>query len=288
MTELATSPLQLDAAQLRTDFDRRPFSMRHTLVNCELLSLPRLIMLAKELPTRSVEYNCADIPLNQDYLRTPKNGLTIEETMAAIESCASWMVLKNVEYSAPYRDLLARCLAQVDPITAPAFPGMCSQEAYIFVSSPNSVTPYHFDPEHNFLLQIRGQKTVAVYDRTDRTIVTEQQLEAMASGAHRNLPFKEEFHAREQLFHLTPGNGVHIPTLAPHWVKNGTEVSISFSITFRSHPSLRQSALYRANGRLRKLGLSPRPPTGSGLIGDAKVLVDRVASRLSRPWRVKR
>ena len=32
------------------------------------------------------------------------------------------------------------------------------REAFIFISSPNTVTPYHMDPEYNFLLQIRGTK----------------------------------------------------------------------------------------------------------------------------------
>ena len=284
MSELSyePSPLHLNAQQLSIDFDRRPFKIGHSLAGCELLLLPRLIALARELPEQSVEYSSANIPLSQDYLKTPRNGLSIEQTLEAIERCESWMVLKNVEQSAPYKELLSTCLAQVEPITSATFPGMCVQEAFIFVSSPNAVTPYHFDPEHNFLLQIRGTKTVAVFDRADRTIVTEAQLEAMASGAHRNLPFKEEFHAREQLFQLTPGEGVHIPTLAPHWVRNGPEVSVSFSITFRSIASLRQSAIYRTNARLRKLGLSPKPPADGGLADLAKAQFDRIANRMTR------
>ena len=276
------SPLHLNAQQLSIDFDRRPFKIGHSLAGCELLLLPRLIALARELPERSVEYSSANIPLSQDYLKTPRNGLSIEQTLEAIERCESWMVLKNVEQSAPYKELLSTCLAQVEPITSATFPGMCVQEAFIFVSSPNAVTPYHFDPEHNFLLQIRGTKTVAVFDRADRTIVTEAQLEAMASGAHRNLPFKEEFHAREQLFQLMPGEGVHIPMLAPHWVRNGPEVSVSFSITFRSIASLRQSAVYRTNARLRELGLSPKPPADGGLADLAKAQFDRIANRMTR------
>ena len=38
----------------------------------------------------------------------------------------------------------------------------CQREAFLFLSAPNSVTPVHIDPEHNFLLQIRGQKDMNV------------------------------------------------------------------------------------------------------------------------------
>jgi hypothetical protein len=53
-------------------------------------------------------------------------------------------------------------------------------------------------------------------------------------------------------------------------VKNGPEVSISFSITFRSESSRARELVYRANARLRKLGLSPRPPGQSVLLDATK------------------
>jgi cytochrome P450 len=37
----------------------------------------------------------------------------------------------------------------------PLAPGMCQREGFIFISSPGAVTPFHLDPEHNFLLQIK-------------------------------------------------------------------------------------------------------------------------------------
>jgi len=42
-----------------------------------------------------------------------------------------------------------------------------SQQAFIFVSSPEAVTPLHMDPEHNFLLQVRGLKTLHLFDPND-------------------------------------------------------------------------------------------------------------------------
>jgi hypothetical protein len=53
-------------------------------------------------------------------------------------------------------------------------------------------------------------------------------------------------------------------------VQNGPEVSVSFSITFRSDGSERRALVYRANAKLRKLGISPRPPGRSILLDSTK------------------
>jgi hypothetical protein len=43
----------------------------------------------------------------------------------------------------------------------------------------------------------------------------------------------------------------------PHWVQNGPEVSISFSVTFRTAETDRREILYRIHHRLRKMGITP-------------------------------
>lgn len=272
--------VQIDESTLASSFDIHPFKVTHSLEGADLLSLPRLVELARELPASLVEYNAGKLALNQDYHATPTNGLSVEETIERIETCQSWLVLKHVQHSSRYRELLHECLRPIVDATVATFPGPCMQAAFVFVSSPGAVTPYHIDPEHNFLLQVRGTKTMAVYDRADRTVVTERQLEALSLGGHRNLPFQEQFHAREQLFQLFPGEGLHVPTLAPHWVKVGSEVSISLSVTFRTKRNLRESSVYRTNARLRRLGLSPKPPGRRAWPDTLKWAMDRVADRL--------
>ena len=65
------------------------------------------------------------------------------------------------------------------------------REAFIFVSSPGAVTPFHIDPEWNFLLQVRGRKIIHVFPADDRSLVSEEELERFYSGGHRNLAFRE-------------------------------------------------------------------------------------------------
>lgn len=267
------SHLILDSELFRTKFNRQPFFVAHRLCDHVLFGLPRLIELSKRLPPEDVEYNAGNMPVNMDPTLTPRTGLSIEETICRIEECGSWLVMKWVEHDPEYRTLLDECLDEVKNYTEPLAPGMFQREGFIFISSPLSVTPYHMDPEYNFLLQIRGTKTIHVFDRS---CATEEEREARFIGGHRNLAFKDEYQARAMTFELTPGAGVHVPVAAPHWVKNGDGVSISFSLTFRAPASERESFLYRVNARLRQHGLNPTPVGQSSFRDALKIYGFRV------------
>src|SRR5580704_10428627 len=102
-----------------------------------------------------------------------QTALSVEETIRRIQEDHSWMVLKYVENDPDYRKLLDDCLNQIRQLSEPIVAGMCQREAFIFLTSPDSVTPFHVDPEHNFLLQIRGRKQVSIFDPRDTAIVTE-------------------------------------------------------------------------------------------------------------------
>ena len=249
-------------------FDRKPFHVGHALCRHPLFALPRLMELARSLPEAFVEYNGGALPVGARPEETPRTGLSPEETVRRIAECGSWMVLKRVEQDGEYGELLDRCLDELAERAGPALPRMQRREGFIFLSSPGAVTPFHLDPEHNFLLQVRGSKTVSMWDRDDRFVLPDAELEKFyAAFVHRNLPWQDIFQTTAWTVPLQPGQGLHFPVAVPHWVKNGPEVSISFSITFRSDDSERRALVYRANARLRKLGLSPRPP-GESIILD--------------------
>ena len=250
---------QLDPTEFRACFNRRPFKIEHHLADSPLFDLSRLVELAQRLPESRVEYNPGNLSVSHDPSKTPRNGLSIEDTIARIEECNSWMVLKNVEIDTEYGALLDACLDAMRPFTEAVAPGMCRREGFIFISSPGSVTPFHIDPENNFLLQIRGQKEVYLFDREDRVVISEKDVESFFAGAHRNVPFDDAFRNRGEIFELVPGEGLHFPVAAPHWVKNGQAVSISFSITFQTDDSLRRQSLYRFNRQMRRLGIEPNP-----------------------------
>jgi hypothetical protein len=247
--------LDIDTSEFAANFDRAPFIIRHTLCGHPLFQIPRLLELSQSLSQASVEYNAGELPIGCDPAAVPLNGLSPEETIRRIEECKSWMALKNVEQDEKYRELLDSCLSEIATLSEPIRPGMCHPEGFIFLSSPHSITPYHMDPEHNFLLQIRGDKHVVLFERS---LVSATDAEVFYGGAHRNMKFQDDYMAHSQAFHLAPGQGIHVPSTMPHFVRNGSSVSISFSITFRTPDLYRKSEVHAFNNFLRGRGLTPK------------------------------
>jgi hypothetical protein len=272
--------LNIPEETFRANFNRTPFTIQHRLADHRLFQLEQLVELAKRLPAGNVKYHAADLPVNHGLYDGPQNGLSTEETIRQIQECRSWMVIKWVETDPIYRELLHNCLDQVRELSEALEPGMCRREGFIFVSSPGAVTPYHMDPEYNFLLQINGTKNVHMFDGTDPSIVSPHEREAfMASDGNYKLTFKDEYEEKAMVFNLTPGVGLHFPVMTPHWVQNGDEVSISFSITFRTPNSERWSIVNDVNLKLRRFGVTPTPFGRSAVRDSAKYQAYRVFRR---------
>ena len=61
-------------------------------------------------------------------------------------------------------------------------------------------------------------------------------------------------------FRIGPGEAVFVPVMAPHFVRNGPESSISLSITWRSTWSYAESDARGLNHLLRQRGFAPAAP----------------------------
>lgn len=260
--------LEIEESAAR-NFDRKPFVIRHHLAAHPLFALERLVALARGLHSGGAEFYAGNVPVYTSPEQTPSTGLTLEETIRRIETCGAWVVLKNVEQDPEYGALLNRCLDEVGAVYGSALKGSSDRVGFIFISSAEAVTPCHLDAEHNFLLQIRGSKTIHV---GDRSLLADSELERYFTGGHRNVVLPEDAGSRMVKFALSPGDGVHVPFTAPHWVVNGGGVSVSFSITFQTPESRRRAIVHKVNAHLRKTGVHPMPPGHSTLRDTFKVL----------------
>lgn len=255
-----TDLIKVEAGTVGSEMPTETFRLKHTLSNHPLFTLDRLARLAASLPAEQVEFN-GQVQPNQDPKLTPQNGLSAEETVRRIENCQSWMVIKNCETDPEYKALLDACLDQVAEQTGGVMGGAEKRQAFIFVTSPNNVVPLHMDPEYNFLMQLRGSKRMSLFNHKNRDIVSEEQLE-LYPGKHRNLPYQESFEAASTHQHLEPGDSIFVPLFDPHWVQNGPDVSVSFSITWHTAHSLRMVKLSYVNAGLRRFGM-PQASAGT-------------------------
>ena len=248
-------------ALLETAYPELPAKLSHSLTDHPLLSLDAIVALAGRLSSSNVEYNAGDLPIGIEASAIPKFSLSIAETVRDIEANGAWMVLKQIEQDPEYRDLLKETLASIREIIEPKTGPMLTLQGFLFVSASNAVTPFHFDPEHNILLQVRGSKTFTIFAQADEAIVPPDAHERFHMGEqHRNLVWNDAFAAKADPVYLAPGDAIHVPVKAPHFVRVIEGPSVSLSVTWRSEWSYREADARALNRLARKAGLSPHSP----------------------------
>lgn len=253
--------------------------LQHNLTQHPLLELDALAELGERLPAASVEYNRGDLPIGVDE-KPATTSLGIGKTIREVETSCSWAVLKNIEQDEPYRALLTELLDELRDVVEPCTGPMLKPQGFIFVSSPEAVTPYHFDPEHNLLLQLRGVKTVTIFPANDSRFASDQVHEKYHTGGGRELSWDESFAAFGMAFPLEAGEALFVPVMAPHFVRNGPHPSISLSITWRSEWSYQEADARAFNGLLRRFGLTPEPTMRWPKSNWAKATGWRIARRI--------
>jgi hypothetical protein len=253
--------LIIEPDTISSKYPEKPFLVRHNLGDHPLFQISSLLEAESKLPRKKVDYYTGKVGVNEDKTKTAPTGLTAEETIRRIKECESWLVLKNVNWLPEYKALLDELFSGYIPEASKITSGIRQLEAWIFITSPQSISPYHLDPEHNFLLQVHGTKIVHIFDANDPTILSAQELERYyaAGGTIAKLEYNEEYQKKAWTFVLHPGEGVHIPYTAPHWVKVEDEYSISFSVSHYSQLVDRKARLYRLNSMIRKMGMNPSP-----------------------------
>jgi hypothetical protein len=264
--------LDVDPERFRDDFDRRSFAFRHRLAGSPLFEPHRLLAIAREMAAdpRDVYYDAGDIEVGQRWDQIPACDLTVEQLMHRIETANAWIVLRKVDKSPDYAELLDRCIAEIESQLGRSLRDLIKiRNALIFITSPHRITTYHIDRECSWLLQIRGTKTIRIFDPRDRDVLPEEELERFWTVDNNAPTYRPHLEHRAAVYELTPGMAVHLPVNAPHWVQNGPQVSVSLNINF--HYKDRELAdIYRANHWLRRLGFKPRPPRQSALLDGVK------------------
>ncbi len=255
--------VDLEGSRFREDFDRRDFPVAHNLADCPLFTLPRLVELAAATASsrpNDVYYDAGNVAVSQRWSDSPKLEEPVDVTMRRIETSGAWIVLRQVNLHPGYAGVLESCVQDMLRLSGRQLKERMKRiEIIVFVTSPQRVTTYHIDRECSFLLQVHGEKEINIFDRDDREVLPEQELERFWTVDNNAAQYKHDLQARAHVYQLKPGDGVHIPVNAPHWLRNGGDVSISVNFNFWEHDSARAN-LYRANYYLRQMGIAPTAP----------------------------
>lgn len=246
-------------ARFASAYPERPIKLRHGIERHPLLELGALATLAEALPPASVEYNRGDVAIGVTGKPGP-TAMPIGETIRTIARSNSWVVLKNIEQYYPYATLLHGLIAELRDEIRQTTGAIHHPQGYLFISSPLAITPYHFDPEHNILLQLAGEKVMTVFPAGDPRFAPDIAHESYHTGGGRELLWDDRFAGQGAAIALGAGEAAHMPVMAPHFVRNGPQPSISLSITWRSDWSYAEADARAFNALLRRLRLRPAAP----------------------------
>jgi|GEM_PF-246958 len=253
-------------------FPGRSVGFIHDLHHDERLTLASVADLADRLPRRSVIADTAAQPLLVPQGGPPRGALERPgDVIRDLRNANAWLTLLNVEDDPGMAEVMNTHLDQLESGMIAKQGGkrgrMHRRVAFVFVSSPNSVTPVHFDIEHSLLMQVSGSKTVSIGCFESDT-VRRREFDRYWDGSHGRI---EDLPPEVAAYPLTPGRAVYIPPGTPHWVHNGPDISLSVTLTYFTAATVRENRIEDFNSRLRRWHVKPREPGRSSTVDSAKI-----------------
>ena len=266
MPPVGSAVFDADPAEFRSKFNRSPFMFRHSLVESGLFGLARVAEVAERMlasgdlgkfVARSGSTALADARFKDMPLREK-----VAATVHQLRESRVWLKLSSAHTADPeYAELLQRILEEIETWSGePLRRNITWSALTVFMASPRVATPFHIDHESNFLFQIQGTKELSLHAPGDTQVVPFEELERFYAGDFEAARYRPQLQRRGTVYHLRPGAVVHHPPLAPHWVQNGDDVSVSVSIGFCLRPYDRRGRIFQVNHFLRRAGLEPTPP----------------------------
>ena len=259
--------LDVDSGTFRRDFGRTPFSLRHNLQSSGLFTIDRLTEITNRIIAAGKSNHIAMIEAARNAEgkivdRRPMRPSA--DALLGLEQSSRWIDFIGIEEFDPeLNQVYLRTLQDVRSLAGTHAVGDVRRgQMNVFVASPGMATPYHFDHGHNFLCQIAGLKAAWLWEPDDREVLPHSEIEDFYFETWIRSPPKSRFQRARQ-FRLGPGDALHQPSLAPHWVQNGPSVSISVAMHFSNANIERRARIYQVNGMLRRAGLMPTPPGSS-------------------------
>lgn len=268
MESSSSRAIQCDPEIFRRNLNRLPYEIAHNLSGDPLFELSRLVDLAERVAKRTRPHLAGgDVYCNDGMIAPGEKSIAIDKPDVAavdlirrIDTAQAWIILKHVEREPGYRDILEKCICDILQLSGPELLKKIKWfEAILFITSPNRITEYHLDREVSWVLQIQGDKEIHLYDRADKEIVPDEELEVYWTANNKAAQYKPEYESRALVYEMSPGSGVHIPINTPHWLRNKANISVTLNVNFQFHDYY-WANLYRANYYLRRAGFSPQPP----------------------------
>ncbi|WJG09738.1 cupin-like domain-containing protein [Aliiglaciecola sp. LCG003] len=163
---------------------------------------------------------------------------------------------------------------------------LISSSVGLFISTPGATAPFHADPEHNFLLQVSGDKTMHSFPPRDFETFPTDAREALAAEKVSILKtYQAKFEDRATILKLSEGDFIYHPPMSPHWVKTGSEgYGLSYTISLVTEDVEQTLLLHKLNRKLRKFGITPSQQGSHPFIDNIKIKSADFSRKIKRKF----
>ena len=141
------------------------------------------------------------------------NGLSLRQTIETIRTSNSYIMVRSPEGDASFDPLFRDLKADVEELMrARGGVGTKAVDAmlYLFIASPNSLTPFHIDRYSTILMQFNGSKQVCVFPQWDERVVTAADCEDYMCHTGHRPEWHESAEPLASRFHFKPGDALHL------------------------------------------------------------------------------
>ena len=278
MTKIAHWPL--DVAQ---QFSNQTLVVQHNLHQRPMFDDEGLASLLDRYPRdRLGVFTMGHDPIDwRSWAAGSPGDLTGAQLLQAVHDGRIWLNLRAtnhylVDYEALSQELFADKEASIKGLKT------LKQDLGVLISSPNAQVFYHLDSALVSLWQIRGTKTVRVYQPKAPFARPEQIEGVVLRETAEQMPFDPAWDNDAQEVLLEPGTMVTWPQNAPHRIVNGPSVNVSLSVEFMTPSALLRANVIYANGVLRRrFGMTPDIQKGPDPRAFAKFGLARVFKALN-------
>ncbi|MFN3212070.1 MAG: hypothetical protein ACE37M_03115 [Henriciella sp.] len=139
----------------------------------------------------------------------------------------------------------------------------------VLISSPNVQVHYHLDIPLVALLQMRGEKTLWMYPRTESLAPSDFIEDIVHMRREEELPYRKTYDDEATAYKLRPGMGLTWPQFMPHRVQNADCMNVSLSCEYQTLGSFVQANAAYTNGLIR--GATPLAPAVNDNVGPVSV-----------------
>ncbi len=269
--------------QFERDYPLRPFTFEHRISFNFFLLLETFCETLPRMRPENIEWRETNGEKDGGFklIRTGQDGAL--KHINDLNDKPGWLMLSDLQELPEYKEFFTKILEEFMPGFRGGKRPLENLRGFIFVSGPQTVTPFHFDPEHNLFFQLRGEKHFSFLPPSAPFLTDEAQEHYYKTG-NNILPWQDEFEQHATTNVMNIGEGMYLPFAHPHWVSVPKTRSLSLSLTWSSKWAQQNANVHRFNGAMRKLGrpfgIAPQSPAPYPDNNPAKAFAGRALGRL--------